>query len=270
MSEDTEKSFKPFSKIMRIDNITMSITQKIHGTNAQIFIDNEKNIYVSSRNRLLSVYDDNVGFCRFVIYNKDYLIEHLGVGRHYGEWAGKGINNGEGLSINKLFLFNWKRFINNGLEDIEKHPQIGFVPVLYNGGLDLEKIEQTMTSLKENGSYISPGFMKPEGIVIDINGTLYKKTFDQEDIAWKGEKDRKEVVSLPDISNLLQPLRLEKLLSRDEKYRREYPQSLSSICSDYIKDLQEEGFFPYDKDESKLIRKSLGKSLFYFIKSYIN
>src|SRR5882762_5274769 len=105
--------FKSFGKIPRIDNIKISITQKIHGTNAQILIveeNGEKLLIPGSRTRWLSLGDDNYGFAKFCHDNKEEIIEKLGVGRHYGEWAGPGINAGEGLKEKTLFLFNWHHF----------------------------------------------------------------------------------------------------------------------------------------------------------------
>jgi hypothetical protein len=92
--------FKSFGKIEYIDSLQMVITQKIHGTNAQIYVYEEKGeikVLTGNRYRWLTIDDDNHGFCAFVEENKKDIIEKLGVGRHFGEWAGKGINAGEGL-----------------------------------------------------------------------------------------------------------------------------------------------------------------------------
>src|SRR5271157_704064 len=109
--------FKSFSKIERIGKLYMSITQKIHGTNAQIYIDHNHDcscefphdiksmVLAGSRTRWLEPCDDNFGFAWWVQANRDELIAKLGEGRHYGEWCGKGINSGEGLQDKKFLLF---------------------------------------------------------------------------------------------------------------------------------------------------------------------
>src|ERR1700722_7041547 len=93
--------FRSFGKIERIGKLYMSITQKIHGTNAQIYIDCEEGKYTiiaGSRTRWLTPEDDNFGFAQWVSENQVDLCLTLGIGRHYGEWCGKGINSGEGLN----------------------------------------------------------------------------------------------------------------------------------------------------------------------------
>src|ERR1043165_2902547 len=116
--------FKSFNKILHIGKLYMSITQKIHGSNAQILIEEspdsgwipaecgykDYNVYAGSRTRWLTPEDDNYGFCKWVMENRQELIEKLGPGRHFGEWAGPGINSGEGLKEKTLVLFNWRRW----------------------------------------------------------------------------------------------------------------------------------------------------------------
>lgn len=270
--------FKKFDKILHINKLWMTITQKIHGSNAQILI--EKNdewattsnteiylIKAGCRTRWLTLEDDNYGFCKWVMENRQELIGKLGEGRHYGEWAGPGINSGEGLKEKTLVLFNHRRFAGKELPK-----NVVTVPVLHQGKISLDAINETMERLKTYGSKLVEGFMKPEGIVVDFDGQLYKNVFDEEDVKWK-EKTRTihERIEMLDVSYLFQPLRLEKLLSRDEKYIREYPSSLSQICSDYVKDLEAESQFRgTTEEELKKEKKSLGREIFYFVKSHIN
>ena len=262
--------FRSFSKILHITKLRMSITQKIHGSNAQILIYKDENdqlqIKAGSRSRWLTESDDNYGFCKFIMANSQEFIDALGEGRHFGEWAGKGINSGEGLEEKRLVLFNWRRWMH------EKLPtNTTVVPVLYDGILSIDAINDAMDKLKEKGSHLVPGFNKPEGIVIEIDGNFYKNVFDAEEVQWKQTTKRiKEPSNVMDISYLLQPVRLEKLLSKDEKYLREYPESLSKICSDYVKDLEEEKQFKAtDEDGLKREKKNLGRSIFFFVKSIV-
>lgn len=260
------EDFKSFGKIQNINKLYMSITQKLHGSNAQIYIyrdeNNELQLKVGSRNRWVTPEDDNFGFAKFVYENKEEFISKLGEGRHFGEWCGPGINSGEGLKEKQLFLFNWRRW-----QDAELPNRVSTVPLIHSGGLTQWIIDDVMSDLKTHGSKLVKGFMKPEGIVIEIGDQLYKKTFDCEVVPWKQvQKKEPKVHSGIDVSHLLQPLRLEKLLSKDSQYLEQYPDSLKTICSDYVKDLEEEDQIAGSDEEKELIKKSLGKSIFPFIK----
>ncbi len=272
-----ESEFKSFGKIPRIEQLNMCITQKIHGTNAQLLIHRDENnnvlVNAGSRTRWLTPDDDNYGFAGWVERNKEELIEKLGEGRHYGEWCGKGINSGEGLPIKTLVLFEWWKFYEVLSPDrIYLMNNVRTVPLLYTGDFSYEVIDNIMLDLKTNGSkLLPPGFyMKPEGIVISINDVRYKKVFDNEEVKWKESvKVVRDKVDI-DMTYLLQPIRLEKLLSRDESYIRDYPKSLSRICSDYVKDLEEENQFKAtNEDDLKIEKKDLGRVLFYFVKSIV-
>ncbi len=261
--------FKEFPKIPQIGKLYMTITQKLHGSNAQIYVfENESgqlDLMAGSRSRWLVPTDDNFGFAKFCTDRKQEIIEKLGLGRHFGEWVGAGINTGEGLKEKALYLFNWRRWV-----DKELPRGILTVPILYHGKISLEAIEETMLSLKESGSRIVAGYMKPEGVVIELDGSFYKKTFDNEEIAWKcKEKTERVYAEAPDVSHLLQPIRLEKILSRDEVYLREYPKSLSTICGLYVDDLQSENQITGNEEEVRLVKKSLGKYVYPFIKSVV-
>lgn len=282
--------FKAFPEIKRINKVEMSITQKIHGTNAQIFIvpipDDIAQasewmikgtypeveidgkyfaIFAGSRTRWITPEDDNFGFASFVMQNKQEIVEKLGEGQHFGEWAGPGINSGEGLSEKTFVLFDHRRFP----EGRPLPPRTVVVPVLYQGPLSLEAIDQAMLDLKTNGSKLAPGFMRPEGVVAHIMGTRYKKVFDAEETQWTKPKEAKtQNPKKPSINvdHLLQPIRLEKLLSRDQVYLVAYPDTLPQICKDYTEDLIKEEQITGTEDEIKAIRKALGSEIFGFVK----
>jgi hypothetical protein len=261
--------FQSFNKIANIGRAYMTITQKLHGTNACIYIyeqDGQLELICGSRTRWITSEDDNYGFARFVNENKDEFIEKLGLGRHFGEWAGAGINSGEGLPDKRLFLFNVRRW-----HEMPLPPKTSLVPVLYAGKISMDAINECMQKLKENGSYVIPGFMKPEGIVIEIDGNLYKKVFDAEETGWtKGEVKNKVYKARLDVSYLLQPIRLQKIISKDERYIRNYPESLKEICSAYVQDLEDEDQIIGTKDEIKVIKKALGGSVFQFVKAIVS
>lgn len=262
--------FKSFSDIDRFKGVDLHITQKIHGSNAQILIYNQPDgtldLMCGSRNRWVTPEEDNYGFATFVNSHKTEFIEKLGVGRYYGEWAGPGINSGEGLKEKHFILFDYRRFP----PERPLPPNTLVVPVLYSGGYLDGIIEEVFEDLKTNGSKLVPGFMNPEGIVIQILGQRFKKVFKAEETAWKGvSKPKVEGIPGPDITYLLQPIRLEKLLSRDSIYMEKYPESLPQICRDYVADLEKENQFIGTEDEIKVLKKKVGKAVFPFIKQFI-
>jgi len=265
--------FKKYPKIPRLDNSFMRITQKIHGTNAQVTIFyHEKlslgmDVVAGSRNRWLTTQSDNYGFASFVEENKQEFIDKLGVGTHYGEWAGPGINSTEGLKEKTFLLFNTRLF---GVER-PLPPQTRTVPVLYEGEINTNKIQEVMDDLKTNGSKLVEGFMRPEGIVISINGQLIKKVFDQEETQWnpKKVKNKKNKKNKIDYEHLLQPLRLEKLLSRDSYYLENYPESISRIVKDYIQDLIAEDQIFGEESEIKIVKKASSGAIFSFIRQFV-
>jgi hypothetical protein len=268
--------FKSFDKISKYSPLKMTITQKIHGSNAQIVITPiyvegivepvSYDVQAGSRNRWIYPGDDNFGFAAYVEANKAEIVEKLGPGTHFGEWAGPGINSGEGLTEKTFIIFNHKRF--PVLRPLP--PQMKTIPVLYEGHYSEGIIKQTAFDLKLKGSHLVSGFMRPEGMVIEISGQRYKYVFDPEETMWtKGDGRKVERPPDYDASHLLQPIRLEKLLSKDERYMRDYPSSLSQICTDYIVDLIEEGQIIGTDGEIKGIKKAASKQIFSFIKEFI-
>lgn len=264
--------FKEFGKIAKYSPLKMVITQKLNGTNAQIHIfakeDGELDLVCGSRNRWIYPDDDNFGFAAFVHENKAEFIEKLGVGTHYGEWAGPGINSGEGLTQKTLALFSPIARYPNGLPN-----RCVTVPILYEGAYNLDIIEECAENLKTNGSKLVPGFMRPEGVVVNVNGKLYKYVFDPEETAWtKGtkKKEPKEPKNVIDYNYLCQPIRLEKLLSRDERLLAGYPATLSAIVSEYVKDLVAEGQITGDEDQIRATKKGASGQIFKFVKSFVD
>lgn len=198
--------FKSYPKIEQIGKLHMTITQKIHGTNAQIFIEKLPDHHVGevwriragSRTRWLSRVDDNYNFAEWVSEYQQELMRFLSEGRHFGEWCGNGINSGEGLPDKRFVLFEWWKW-----KDKELPLNMMTVPVLYSGAFSYEKIDEVMNELKEKGSRLAPGYMHPEGVVIDINGQKFKKVFDPEDTKWIRKKaPRIQSTPLADVSHL--------------------------------------------------------------------
>lgn len=171
MAED----FVAFDKMARLSR-GCCITEKLDGTNAQVFIaDDGETIKAGSRNRWITPADDNFGFAHWVEANRDDLLK-LGPGRHFGEWWGSGIQRGYGLQKGekRFSLFNTGRW-----SDPETRPACcHLVPVLYHGIFTDTAVEIALGMLRDNGSVAAPGFMDPEGVVVfhSASRTLFKKT----------------------------------------------------------------------------------------------
>jgi hypothetical protein len=206
MSEDFE--FHKFDKIPRLRRDVV-ITEKLDGTNGQIlvvgkslvedwqiplwpFIDaNTHYLLAGSKNRWLDTTKngDNYNFCRWVNAHKEELIT-LGEGRHFGEWWGQGIQRRYDMDWKAFSLFNTGRWH-------YKNPApscCNVVPVLAAGMLTDTLIETTMDDLGAGGSVASPGFMKPEGIVIFMTQArrLFKITLENDGVPKSLPKPKKD------------------------------------------------------------------------------
>jgi RNA ligase. len=176
------KEFDEFPKIARLSRM-MTITEKIDGTNAQIFIGDDGEVLVGSRTRWITPEDDNFGFARWAQEHKDELLQ-LGPGRHFGEWWGSGIQRKYGQADKVWSLFNTAKW----LEDFDNARPLcpsccRVVPVLYRGDFDTGIIRECMSVMQEQGSRAAPGFMKPEGVVIyhEAARIMFKKTFEKDE-----------------------------------------------------------------------------------------
>ncbi len=175
--------FAGFPKIPRFSR-DIIITEKIDGTNAQIYITEDRHIYAGSRTRWVTPgkQTDNHGFAAWVETNHEALMDMLGPGRHYGEWWGQGINRGYGLKEKRFSLFNVTRWF-----ELNVDYGLGMVPVLHRGIMSIDAIEYILTALKVKGSSAAPGYMKPEGIVIyhTAGNLLFKKTIEKDEVPKK-------------------------------------------------------------------------------------
>lgn len=257
------RDFEGFASIERIQQ-PITITEKIHGSNAQILIDGT-DIYAGSRTRWITPDEDNYNFAKWVYGSRDRLIAVLGDGQHFGEWYGSGINAGYGLKEKRFALFNTHRW--TPVRDAGELPEgVDVVPVLYAGPFTSTIIDETMAALKAGGSVLVPGYAKPEGVVIrwDRTKVLMKRTFEAEDAAWNYKADRPPQVDHAEAAAICapfwQPVRLEKLLSRDESFGRDYPSSLPALVSAYVHDLfgDTEGV---EEATQKLVKKNAFRAI---------
>jgi len=153
--------FRPFAKIPRL-NRECIITEKIDGTNACICITETGAFLVGSRNRWIRPDDDNYGFAAWAYERREDLTADLGVGTHFGEWWGRGIQRSYGLKERRFSLFNNSRW--GGDNPIPRHCHV--VPVLFKGNFCTEEARAALRILKGLGSWAAPGHMTPEGIII--------------------------------------------------------------------------------------------------------
>jgi len=151
--------FIEFPKMPRLSREVI-VTEKIDGTNAQIFISEAGEIRAGSRNRWITVDDDNYGFAKWVAEHEKELTA-LGPGRHFGEWWGRGIQRNYSLPERRFSLFNVSRWDND-----DRPACCHVVPTLFRGDFTQQAWSKPLSELAKNGSVASPGFMNPEGIVL--------------------------------------------------------------------------------------------------------
>lgn len=185
--------FQEFASISRLSR-DMVVTEKIDGTNAQVHITEDGQIFAGSRNRWITPDADNFGFARWVMEHADEL-KALGPASHYGEWWGSGIQRRYGLTEKRFSLFNvgrWTSEMNNDFNIDNRRAAntqcievkcCHVVPVLVRWSFDTARVDATLANLAANGSCAAPGFMKPEGVVVfhAPSRTLFKKTLDKND-----------------------------------------------------------------------------------------
>lgn len=204
-----ETDFLEFPKMARFSRDCV-ITEKIDGTNAQILITNELveglsnlkqdpsmipmdsniiakvdgfTIRAGSRSKWITPgkSTDNYGFAQWVKENAEELVK-LGEGRHFGEWWGKGIQRGYSTGEKRFSLFNTERWSSDELRPKCCH----VAPVLWEGSFNEINcaVDDCIHMLVTNGSYASPGFMKPEGIVIyhKAGNVGFKKTIEKDNM----------------------------------------------------------------------------------------
>lgn len=261
--------FQSFQEIDSYESL-VTISEKIDGTNAQIAIgDTGDTFKVGSRTRWITPEDDNFGFARWAYERKDMLVALLGPGRHFGEWYGAGIGRTYGLKEKRFTLFNTHRW---GPAEARGKllSEMEVVPVLYQGAYSPTIVDKTLIELKEAGSLAVPGFKNPEGVVIFFSRSrmLLKKVFEKETTPRTKEakiKPPADPIFEAAVEALLQPIRLKKLLTRDEHYIREYPRSLSSIVDAYLQDVAKET----QPEPSADVTVELRKRAYAFVRSMI-
>ena len=196
-TETSTIEFQEFPKIARLSRECI-ITEKIDGTNGQIYITDSGQMLIGSRSRWITPEQDNHGFARWATEHMEELMT-LGPGRHFGEWWGSGIQRGYGLpkGEKRWSLFNVTRWCLYGviaqriptadprIEKYQEHLPLccSLVPVLYRGMFATQECDWALDELRIHGSKAAPGFDKPEGIVCFhvAGGFWLKKTIEKDE-----------------------------------------------------------------------------------------
>jgi hypothetical protein len=185
-------TFEDFPKMARLSREVI-VTEKIDGTNAQIYIEaldgypasqaiaqqDGLAMFAGSRTRWITPEDDNFGFAAWAKANADELF-NLGVGRHFGEWFGSGIQRNYGLKEKRFALFNVSRW-----GDAAMRPACcRVVPTLWRGNFTDMDVDFLLHGLEALGSHAVPGFMKPEGLIVYhvAAGIGFKKTIEKDEM----------------------------------------------------------------------------------------
>jgi len=152
-----EIEFKPWAKMTRENPLSVTITVKMNGTNSCVIVENGVVVGCQSRNRIITVDNDNFGFAKWVSENLENLAT-LGDGYHYGEWAGEGIQKNHHLvEGKKFFLFNTHRW------NCATRPECcEVVETLFIGLLTNETIPQLLQELQDTAK----DGETPEGVVV--------------------------------------------------------------------------------------------------------
>ena len=185
--------FIPFPKIPRLKRGVV-ITEKIDGTNASVHLQPKVpgesmdsvidtviidgvvcTFRCASRKRWIVPGDDNYGFAKWANDNS-YELFKLGIGSHFGEWWGSGIQRRYGINEKRFSLFNVGRWTEETLPEC-----CHTVPTLWEGEYDDMNIDAVMEDLA-GGSQAAPGFLDPEGIIVYLTAARqsFKVTYEHD------------------------------------------------------------------------------------------
>lgn len=178
--------FEPYGKTPRWRSQVV-VTEKIDGSNCFILVPEDPALPVvaGSRNRYITPggkSTDNFGFAAWVADNAE-LLRRLGPGRHNGEWWGCGIGRGYDLQERRWSLFQATRWTPEVLAELALPSNVHVVPILARGELQVNEDEKSLCrdllstavcNLLRDGSVASPGYKKPEGIIVALAAMGFK------------------------------------------------------------------------------------------------
>lgn len=208
--------FRGFIKTMQYlgwRKINLIGTVKIHGTNSSVGLDLKDNsLFYQSRNRVLSLDDDNYDFAKYIEDNKseflkifDEIRNKINIEKYdsiiiYGELAGKGIQNKVAVSqIDRFFApFSIVGVNKDTVDELDVklsiNESIRFYPVetfgVYNVQLDLDNVHLAQQEIKD--LTISIENECPVGKYFGVSGTgegiVFTDETKQYSFKSKGEK----------------------------------------------------------------------------------
>ena len=208
--------FRNFIKTMQClgwRKINLIGTVKIHGTNSSVGLDLKDNsLFYQSRNRVLSLDDDNYDFAKYIEDNKteflkifDEIKNKINTEKYdsiiiYGELAGKGIQNKVAVSqIDRFFApFSIVGVNKDTVDELDVklsiNESIRFYPVetfgIYNIQLDLDNVHLAQQEIKD--LTISVENECPVGKYFGVSGTgegiVFTDETKQYSFKSKGEK----------------------------------------------------------------------------------
>ena len=208
--------FRNFIKTMQYlgwRKINLIGTVKIHGTNSSVGLDLKDNsLFYQSRNRVLSLDDDNYDFAKYIEDNKteflkifDEIKNKINTEKYdsiiiYGELAGKGIQNKVAVSqIDRFFApFSIVGVNKDTVDELDVklsiNESIRFYPVetfgIYNIQLDLDNVHLAQQEIKD--LTISVENECPVGKYFGVSGTgegiVFTDETKQYSFKSKGEK----------------------------------------------------------------------------------
>jgi hypothetical protein len=185
-------NFRPYQHLERFGNDEVEeiefgscfIFPKVDGTNSSIWLDDEGNIKAGSRNRTLSLENDNAGFYAYILTNdkiKEYLMKHP-THRIYGEFlVPHSLKTYRDDAWRKFYIFDIT--IDKDEENVEYIPYDIYKPMLDEFELEyippIAKVsnatyETFLKALEKNEFLIKDGQGVGEGIVIK-NYDFYNK-----------------------------------------------------------------------------------------------
>jgi len=183
-------AFEEWPKIPRGQHETITITEKIDGSNACIVIADGEIVSVQSRKRKISPSilsgekgSDNAGFALWVMENTEDLLS-LGDGYHYGEWAGPSVQkNPRCLEEMEFYLFNSYRW---GSHNPNTPECCQVVPTLYVGKYTEFCIRDALLDLEKASEGTGE---RPEGVIAFFHKTrrYEKHTFANQKGKWRDD-----------------------------------------------------------------------------------
>lgn len=142
---------------------------KLHGTNAAIVLDDGQ-LFYQSRSRIIDINSDNAGFAWFCESNKDHLhswMKKYSPGNSFvmfGEWVGKGIQKGVGISEIEKSFFPFAFKVDGRWVEAEQ-----FIDAIE----ELRDI-RVFSHLVQNMASIVIPFHNPESVIADLESVTQR------------------------------------------------------------------------------------------------